>query len=193
MGKGGVSMQLKHLPNIITCLRILFIIPLLATISMRHFELAFYLLVIAGISDGLDGFLARHFNWRSQFGSIADPMADKLLLVGTLIVLGTLGEIPWWLITVIIGKDIWVSVGALTYYCVLGPFDIIPNFAGKCSTVFQLMLIGAILLGLGIYPMPQLLIQILMGLVLLTCVLSFVEYTWIWAKRASRLLSSPFA
>src|SRR5687768_2499072 len=100
------AMNIKYLPNIITCLRFLLIVPLIFAVANQHFTLAFYLFLLAGVSDGLDGFLARRFNWSSRFGSIADPIADKLLLTIMLIVLTSLRWIPVWLLVLVVARDV---------------------------------------------------------------------------------------
>lgn len=177
-------MLLKYLPNIITCLRILLVIPLLAALFAEQYSSAFYLFLIAGISDGVDGFLARRFGWYSRFGSIADPVADKLLLLSMFIGLGLVDVIPWWLVLTILVKDIWVFSGALVYHWVIGRYNFAPNWSSKVSTFLQIILIAALLFSLAFVPFPDSILQGFMIIVWITCMLSMIDYTWVWGRRA---------
>ena len=90
-------MKWRDLPNLISVFRIVLVVPIEYLLLQQHYVSAMILFFLAGISDGLDGFLAKRFNWTSRLGSVLDPLADKLLLVCTYLVLGWLGHLPWWL------------------------------------------------------------------------------------------------
>jgi len=89
-----MSTLLRHLPNLISMLRILMVPPVAWLIVEQHYALALGLFVVAGVSDGVDGFLAKHYGWTSRLGSILDPLADKLLLSVSFVTLAWLGHLP---------------------------------------------------------------------------------------------------
>ena len=129
-----IRIQLRHLPNLITCMRFILIGPILWALLTKCYPLAFYLFLIAGLSDGLDGLLARFFDWTTPLGALLDPLADKLLLMGSFIVLAYLQQIPVWLTIMVIGRDIWIMGGALLYRYWVGPLDYKPVWISKLNT-----------------------------------------------------------
>lgn len=137
---------LRHLPNLISALRIVLVAPLLATILEGRYEAALALAVVAGVSDGVDGYLARRFCWQSRMGSILDPVADKLMLVGCMVVLGWLGEVPRWLVVLVVARDVVIVFGALAWHRILHNFEVRPSWLSKSTTVAQ---IGFVLLVLA--------------------------------------------
>ena len=88
--------MLRQLPNLITLMRIVLVLPVGVSVIREQYQQAFWLFALAGFSDGVDGLLARLFDWRSRFGAIADPVADKLLLVTTFVAGAVSGVWPWW-------------------------------------------------------------------------------------------------
>jgi cardiolipin synthase len=129
---------LRHLPNLISALRIVLVVPLLATILLGRYEAALLIAAIAGISDGVDGWLARHFHWQSRLGSMLDPVADKLMLVGCMVVLAYLAEAPRWLVALVVVRDAVITLGALAWYRVLHNFEAHPSWLSKTTTVVQI-------------------------------------------------------
>jgi len=177
-------MQLRHLPNIITCLRVLLVVPVLLALWYQHYAAAFYLFVIAGLSDAVDGLLARWFECTSRFGAFVDPLADKLLLMGSFITLGELGHIPMWLVVVVTLRDIWIMGGALAYLYFIGRLEFVPTLVSKGNTFFQLFLVTILLIDLSFIELPSFLIQSIYSLVFITSIISFIQYTWIWGMKA---------
>lgn len=137
---------LRHLPNLISALRILLVAPLIATILLGRYETALVIAVVAGVSDGVDGYLARHFRWQSRLGSILDPVADKLMLVGCMLALGWLHEAPRWLVVLVVARDAVITLGVLAWHRVLHSFKARPSWLSKTTTVAQ---IGFVLLVLA--------------------------------------------
>ena len=119
--------KLRWLPNAISILRILLILPILELIVRGNYHAALLLFFIAGFSDGLDGYLAVRFNWQSRLGGLLDPVADKLLVAGMFITLAWIGLIPVWLASVVIARDVIIVGGALAYNFLVGP---VPGEAG---------------------------------------------------------------
>jgi len=96
---------------------------------------------LLGISDGVDGYLARRYDWTSRFGAILDPVADKLLLMVTFILLAYTGHLPVWLTSVVIGRDLVIVAGATTYHILFGEYEFSPTLLGKLSTSMQFILV----------------------------------------------------
>lgn len=179
-----IQIQLRHLPNLITCIRFILIAPILWALLTKCYPLAFYLFVIAGLSDGLDGLLARFFDWTTPLGALLDPLADKLLLMGSFIVLAYLQQIPLWLTIMVIGRDIWIMGGALLYRYWVGPLDYKPVWISKLNTFFQLVLVSLLIIKLAFFDIPAALIPHIIEAVFITTLLSFIQYTWMWFWQA---------
>jgi cardiolipin synthase len=175
---------LRHLPNMLTCLRFVLVVPVLGALVQQHYLLALCLFVVAGITDGLDGLLARVYGWTSRFGAVADPLADKLLLVVSFIAFAWLAKIPAWLVVLIVARDVWIVAGALAYYLLFGRPEFTPSGLSKINTFLQILLAALLLLHFGFHILPAVLLLSVMWLVAITTVLSFVHYTWYWGLRA---------
>lgn len=132
---------LRHLPNLISALRIVLVVPLLATILRGRYEAALVIAAVAGVSDGVDGWLARQFHWQSRLGSMLDPVADKLMLVGCMVVLAYLGEVPCWLVVLVVARDAVIALGALAWSRVLHNFEAHPSWLSKTTTVVQIVFV----------------------------------------------------
>src|SRR6185312_4642652 len=96
---------LKQLPNLLSLFRLGLIIPFILCLSHHEYQWAFFIFFTAGFTDGLDGWLARQYNWQSSFGSFVDPMADKLLVATSFIALALLDYLPWWLVVLVFLRD----------------------------------------------------------------------------------------
>lgn len=180
-------MNCKHIPNAITIFRMLLIVPVVWVLLSGDYLLAFFLFVLAGISDGVDGYLARRYQWISRFGAIADPLADKLLVFLTYITLGYLGFIPVWLILVVIFRDVILVAGALLYRHLIEEPRLGSSMLSKINTVLQLILVIVLLFSKAFLNVPAFLITMLMYCVLITTVLSFIDYGMVWGGRAWKL------
>ncbi|HET9818133.1 MAG TPA: CDP-alcohol phosphatidyltransferase family protein [Rhodanobacteraceae bacterium] len=135
---GAGSNPLRYLPNLISVLRIASVAPLIATILWGRYETALVIAAVAGVSDGVDGYLARRFRWQSRLGSILDPVADKLMLVGCLVALGWLHEAPRWLVVLVVVRDAVIVLGALAWHRILHAFQVRPSWLSKTTTVAQI-------------------------------------------------------
>ena len=134
------------IPNLLTIIRIL-LTPLFVIFLIReHFDLALLVFVAAGISDGLDGFIARYFNQRSTLGAILDPIADKMLLVAAFVSLGVLSVIPNWLTVVVITRDVVILLGVAIFSFLNIDFEINPSIVSKFTTVLQVVTVCLALL-----------------------------------------------
>jgi len=178
-------MRLKDIPNLICVLRILLVPPVVYFILNESHLLAFYLFIIAGLSDGIDGFLAKHFKWQSRLGSILDPIADKLLLVSTYLSIGYVGLVPYWLVVAVFVRDILIVTGGYCYHRLVGKFQMAPSLISKINTVTQILLIATVL-SVEMTRIPQHVIDYMVLFTLCTIVLSGLDYVMVWGRKALR-------
>ncbi len=171
-------------------MRIFICVPIVWALLQHRFGLALVLFVIAGISDGLDGFLAKQFRWESHLGGILDPVADKLLLLSSMLSLGWMGMLPWWLVTVVVLRDVIIVAGATIYYFGIHRVDAQPSMISKINTVVQIILVLAVVMNVGLIALPPLLLQGLIWVTLVTTLLSGLDYVWVWGRRAADSRSS---
>ncbi|HUF74226.1 MAG TPA: CDP-alcohol phosphatidyltransferase family protein [Gammaproteobacteria bacterium] len=182
-------MSLSFIPNAICIVRILLIVPLVAALFAAEYTVALVLIVVAGLSDGVDGFLARTFDWRSRLGSLLDPAADKLLVVSTFLTLTSLGLVPLGLTAIVVLRDVVIVGGALAYQKMGGKLEGEPVLISKLNTVCQL---GFIILTItqAEWGQPGFWWLTLLGaLVIFTSLSSGLTYVLIWSKRARRRAS----
>jgi len=139
------------IPNLISIAR-LFLVPLTIWLIVSGESMtAFWIFILAGVSDGVDGFIARHFNMRSVLGAYLDPLADKALLVSIYVTFVVLNEIPAWVAILVVSRDILI-IGAVMLAGMLGrPVAIRPHFISKLNTVAQIVL-AALVLGDLAFP-----------------------------------------
>lgn len=176
--------MLSFLPNLITGLRILLIPPFLWLLLQGQHGGALALFVLAGVSDGVDGYLAKHYGWRSRLGAVLDPLADKLLMLCACLALGWLGALPWWLVGMVLLRDGIIVAGALAYYRLFGACEMEPLRISKLNTVMQITLVLTVLLDLWHGVVSPLLLDGLVWLVGALTLISGMAYVWIWSRRA---------
>jgi len=141
-----------YLPNLITVGRVLLVPVVIWLIIQDAHTAAFALFVLAGVSDAIDGFLARRYDWRTELGAYLDPVADKLLLVGIYVTLGLLGHMPAWLVIAVVSRDVLIVGAVILSWMVDRPVEMRPSMVSKANTVGQIMLAGAVLAELGFAP-----------------------------------------
>jgi len=173
----------RHIPNIISVFRIILVYPVVHFVLARRFDWALALFVVAGVSDAVDGFLAKRFQWQSRLGSYLDPLADKLLLVSCFVSTAWLGLIPVWLLLLVLLRDLVIVTGAVAYYFLLRPFEGQPHLVSKLNTLLQLLLIVAVLFHHGVAALPASLLSVLIGAVAFTTLTSGVIYVYVWGQR----------
>ena len=127
------------IPNILTVVRIL-LTPLFVILALRHmYPMALLVFAVAGLSDGLDGLIARWMNQRTALGAYLDPLADKLLLVSAYVVLAVLGVIPAWVSVIVITRDVIILMGIAILTLTEKKYDIRPTLLSKCTTTAQIL------------------------------------------------------
>ncbi len=178
-------MDRKDIPNLISIMRIFLSIPIVWMLFEQRFDLALVLFVIAGISDGLDGYLAKRNGWQSQLGGLLDPLADKVLLVSCFLSLGLLDLIPLWLVMLVLLRDLIIVTGALVYNFRIEELQAAPSIISKINTFTQIVLVLAVVLDKGLLVLPSLMISGLIWLVVITTIVSGVNYVWVWSRRAA--------
>jgi len=176
-------MYLNWIPNIISIIRIILIVPVLVLIHQSQFEWALLLFLVAGLSDVLDGYLAKHFGWRTRIGALLDPVADKLLVAGTYIILTWLGLIPLWLTGIVILRDLIIASGVLFYSFVIEPFEGEPTIISKINTFLELLFVLMVLSSSAFMWPNQNAITILGSAVFVTVVISGIDYIISWTRR----------
>jgi len=174
---------MHHLPNIISFLRIILVAPIVWALLNNQYDLAVILFVIAGISDGVDGFLAKRFDWTSRFGGVLDAIADKLLLVSTFICLWLLAVFPLWLVALIIIRDVLIVGGGVIYNLKVEKFIAEPSVMSKLNTLLQIVLATVGVLSLGLLNVSAVMIDVLSWAVAFTVVLSGFGYANTWGRR----------
>jgi cardiolipin synthase len=158
--------------------------PILWAIADDRFELALLLFFIAGFSDGVDGWLAKRYDWGSRLGALLDPVADKLLVAGTFVTLMATGLVPGWLAGIVVLRDVVIVGGAMAYSWLVAPVEGEPTRISKLNTALELLLI-LFVLSRAAYGWPDAItITVLGAAVLVTVVISGVDYVWSWSRRA---------
>ena len=176
-------MNWTQLPNIITSIRLLLLIPLSHYLIAENYQTALIIFFIAGTSDALDGFLAKRYDWVSRFGSILDPIADKALLVITMAILTFNQKISLLLFSCVAIRDIYIFAGAYFYYKQIGPFNMQPSLISKFNTFAQILMVTLILVSLGYMKVPEPIIPVLVILVYLTVITSTLHYSFVWGRK----------
>lgn len=175
---------MRHLPNLICLLRIALVWPVVELIWGERYAEALGLFVVAAVSDGLDGFLAKRFGWTSELGKFLDPLADKLLLVAMFITTTWCGLVPWWLAAAVIARDVSIGLGALVYRLWFGPLRGRPTWISKANTAMQLAYILAVILRAGFDVPPREVVDALAVIAFVTTVASGADYMRIFTSRA---------
>ena len=177
-------MSLRWLPNAISLLRIALIAPILILMIRNQYGLALVLFWIAGFSDGLDGYLAVRFNWHSRIGALLDPIADKLLVAGTFVTLAYVDQIPVWMAVLVIFRDVVIVGGATVYNFLIRPVEGEPTRISKLNTALELLFILFVMSRAGFGWPDEIAITVLGASVVVTVVISGLDYVIKWARRA---------
>jgi cardiolipin synthase len=155
-----MSARIVTVPNLLTVFRMVLIPVFVSLLFYQRFVLALIVFILAGITDGLDGLLARRFNQKSQLGTILDPIADKLMLVTSFIVLSMKAvfpqplpphlPVPFWVTVAVISRDVFILVGAAAINIVTGFRGFRPSWLGKVNTTVQIVAIALIMVAASI-------------------------------------------
>ena len=177
-------MKARDIPNLITGFRFLLVPPVVMLLLNERFDMALVLFGVAGLSDGLDGYLAKRNNWTSRLGALMDPLADKLLLVSCFVTLGWMGWIPLWLVALVVLRDLVIVGGAIVFHMRVERLEAAPSIISKLNTFAQILLVLAVIFSQGIRELPVLWLDIITYSVLATTLWSGLDYVWTWGRRA---------
>jgi cardiolipin synthase (CMP-forming) len=169
-----------NIPNLITLGRIISVPIIFWLLLTGQAKIGFFVFVCAGISDAVDGWLAKRYNWGTELGSYLDPLADKLLIVSIFIALGVRNELPLWLVIAVVSRDILIVAAVLLAWLLDQPVRIKPLTVSKANTAMQILLAATVLadaaFGLGLERTRLVLVWIAGALT----VLSLAAYLRAW-------------
>jgi cardiolipin synthase len=174
----------RQIPNLISSIRILLVIPISLALVHRQFSTAMGLFAVAAASDATDGFLAKRFGWQSAIGAILDPVADKLLLATLFVLLATLRLVPLWLTAVAVGRDVVIVLGAIAYRVWIGPVEWRPSGISKLNTLCQATFIMGVIAKQGIAMPPDWVVVMFGSLTFVTAVISGIGYVLRYGRSA---------
>lgn len=174
------------IPNLITVFRLVLVPVVILMILQEAWGWAFALFLIAGLSDGLDGFIARRFDMRSAFGAVIDPLADKALLVSIYLTLAIIGAIPAWLAIAVVSRDIMIVMAFMVSGLMAQPMAVKPLFVSKVNTVLQIVLAALVLGGLAFGQDLGRLEGFLAILIVVLTILTAGLYLARWLKHMAR-------
>jgi cardiolipin synthase (CMP-forming) len=175
----------RHIPNIISVIRILLVVPIAWALKDGRLALAILLFGIAGVSDAADGYLAKRFGWQSELGGVLDPIADKLLLATAFVTLSFLKLVPLWLMAAAVARDVIIVFGAAAYRIFIGRLTAHPSLISKINTLCQGAFIVAVLSRAKFSLPPEWLVTWLGALVFATVAVSGLDYVLVYGKRAA--------
>ena len=171
------------IPNLLTIVRIALVYPILNNIYLGNFEISIIYFIVASITDGLDGFIARKMNWQTELGTLLDPVADKILLSGSIFILWLNQYIPFYIFVIFFSRDVVILLGAAIRMTIIESDTPTPNFLGKLTTTLQIIYIAIIFLkeiidiDFGLLPLDV--------FIILVTILSLVVYTYNWVRDLS--------
>src|SRR3981081_4511861 len=181
-----MASRIFTVPNQLTFLRLGFLPFFIISIHYRRYGVALAVLIIAALTDGLDGLLARSLNQKTALGAYLDPIADKLLLSSSVVVLALNRKISWWLATLVLSRDILLLTSAAVILVVVGYRPFPPSVFGKLTTMLQILLVFAVvLLAVTEWPWLQFVRMILGYLVAGFTVFSGFHYSVVVSRRLS--------
>jgi cardiolipin synthase len=184
---------MSALPNYLSMLRIALVLPIAWLLWQHQVMSAFWLMLLAGFSDALDGFLARRYGWQTELGTLLDPLADKFLIAAMYLVFTLQGLIPLWLVVLILTRDILILLGAGVYRGVFGDLTVNPSLLSKTNTALQILVV--LMLMVSQMPIGDLGPGLLTFLQAYTfpslaalCIASGCHYLFVWGRHSWRRL-----
>jgi cardiolipin synthase len=174
----------RHIPNALCILRMLLVAPVAWLLTREEYRATLALFAFAAATDGLDGFLAKRFNWTSELGKILDPLADKLLLVTVFITLAVIGMAPVWLAVAVVARDVVITVGAIVYNALFGNPRGRPTAVSKINTLFQILYVVLVVARGASQAVPDILIMVVGAVAFVTTVVSGIDYVLTYTNKA---------
>jgi len=177
------------LPNLITLARILLVPVVVWAITSGEMGFAFLLFLAAGVSDAVDGFLAKRFGMATELGAYLDPLADKTMIVSIYVALGIAGAIPHWLVILVVSRDIMIVGAVMLAWLIDKPIKLRPLLVSKLNTVAQIALALVVLAALGLGYAAMEAITLLTALVTALTLLSIGFYVAVWVRHMNMVES----
>ncbi len=174
--------RILTIPNLITLARILSVPVVVWAIAVGAMKIAFMLFLLAGLSDLIDGFLAKRFNMATELGAYLDPLADKAMIVSIYVMLALVAAIPLWLVILVVSRDIMIVSAVMLSWLVNKPVALKPLFVSKLNTVAQILLALVVLASLAFAFEAQWAIQGVIVLVAVLTLASVVLYVVEWVR-----------
>ncbi len=175
--------MITTIPNIITMFRIATVPVLIILLHDHEYGWAFLVFFISGVSDGLDGFIAKRYNMASELGAILDPLADKALIFSSYLMLMLLGDLPFWLFLTVIFRDVLILAGSLIYVAFNGQVKMAPSYLSKLNTFTQIFLVVTILAQKTFALDYPVFTEYLIYATFITTILSGFHYVWVWVVK----------
>jgi len=175
---------LRYLPNCLTLSRVVLAIPLGILILREDYTWALSIGLVAGLTDALDGFLARRLNALSRLGAALDPIADKTLIMTTFLSLAQSGLIPWYLAIAVIVRDVVIVIGAACYHRFIGRFEFSASALSKCNMLIQICFCVLVLASQILPEIPPVATLVGSIAVLFLAAASGADYVISWAAKA---------
>ncbi len=182
---------MRHLPNIICIARLALVWPIIAALYAANYDAALLLFALAAVSDGVDGYLAKRFDWTSELGKFLDPAADKILLVCVFVSATWLGLVPVWLTAAAVARDAMIALGALTFRLWFGPLRGRPTIVSKLNTGAQITYLLAVIAHHAFAFPGSPVVAVLAVAALITTVASGADYIVRFTRRAWALPAQP--
>ena len=173
---------LRHLPNVLTGLRLMAAPATAGLLAAGHFNAAFGIFAFAGLSDAADGFLAKRFGFATRLGRILDPIADKALMLAAFVTLALLEDVPAWLAAVVIGRDVLIVLALFVGMSVQAPLSIQPSPLGKLCAAMQVLYVGLHLAALAFGFSLALLVPLDAYVLAAIALASTLSYFGVWLK-----------
>ncbi len=172
------------IPNLITLIRLIIVPLIISMILEDRYGTAFWLFIAAGLSDAVDGFIAKRFDSATKLGAYLDPIADKALLMSIFITLGYMGHIDTWLVITVVSRDLLIIGAVVLSYLIDHPLKISPLYVSKANTTAQMLLAALVLADLGLHQTMgvEQIIQLMTYLTGVTTVLSGALYLLYWVR-----------
>jgi Phosphatidylglycerophosphate synthase len=168
------------IPNLLSIIRIALVYPILDNVFLGNYQTSILFFIIASITDALDGFLARTMNWQTRLGTILDPVADKLLLSGTIFIFWLNELIPFYIFIIFISRDVAILLGAAIQMSLIETDTPLPNFLGKLTTGLQIIYISIIFIKEIInFDISLYLLDVF---IIILTLLSLIVYAYNWFK-----------
>jgi cardiolipin synthase len=177
-------MDLSWIPNAISLMRIFLIAPIILLFINDQFGWALGLFIVAGLSDGIDGYIAKKYDWNTRLGAFLDPAGDKLLVAWSFGTLAFLGHIPVWLAVIVILRDVVIVAGSFMYHYLVRRLEGDPTFISKLNTGLEFTFLIFVIFRAGFGWPDEITIMVFGAAVLITVVISGYDYVSNWVRSA---------